>query len=707
MAKTTKSKFVDVRSGIPDKGKKSPKKFEFLRAKKYPKVVKDVSAKLEVISAPSSLIPTKSLTTLSTDSEDLAQSVLTSGWNTPISGHSPRRKHSGTKSAGKKKVRMSHMSVNSSLIPRKSINATNKKERYFEGKIYKIKKPQSSESVQVIKLNKDLTITSPTESDGNPDEYATSEEECLDDIVLSEGEMSDSQEAITSIRESQISVSSDSDLRMRYNLLHSLRRIPHWDQLSATTSLDPYQWNEKEKKAEEEDEDLGKIRDPLARNSSITSVHSMGQTEEEEALTPDDPDVISLPLISSSELESDDDSEWKLERTRIESSVIPVFTELSSGSWSSRSSTHERSRLPFPVDHVVQCYLDELIEKVVDIIENPLNLLAKSLEKGKLMDRIIEEVDDLTWERYKNECLTKRLVEHHLRRFKYSLITPSKISSIDESYRRRYLSALDELDHWLQRKREAEDIHMTERDRLIGEIEQMQAQDNERVEEMEQIIRRTLFCHAQTSDRLKLVTENALRQMRKKREALSEIRLVLIIKQHNNAYIIQKLNETETISGEVKMDTYLSTETDVQQLVNTLNHRNAELLRMYGLIKSKIHTISHLRCRRKLLSRKFRGAKGELRKNQKQEKALRDKLYAGNLEHNKLIAKINEVRHKGGIMSYPKLLLDFDQTTNYVLMKRDHVHELREQHDSLVGRIDKLECKIQESQLRLSISASE
>nr|XP_017011258.2 uncharacterized protein LOC108066961 [Drosophila takahashii] len=600
---------------------------------------------------------------------------------------------------------MSHISANSALIPIKSMSAPNKKERYFEGKIFKIKKPQSSESVQVIKLNKDLTITSPTESDGNPDEYPTSEEEFRD-----EGERSDSQDAITSIRESQISVSSDSDLRMRYNLLHSLRRIPHWDQLSATTSLDPIQWKEEKKeeqKAEEEDEDPGKIRDPLARNSSVTSVHSIEQAEEEEVSTPNEPDVISLPLISSSELESDDDSQWELEGTRIESSVVPIFTEISSGSWSSRSSTQERSRLPFPVDHVVQGYLDEMIEQVVDIIENPLNLLAKSLEKGKLMDRIIEEVDDLTWERYENEYLSKRLVEHHLRRFKYSLITPSKISSIDESYRRRYLSALDELDHWLQRKREAEEIHLTERDRLLEEIEQMQSQDNERVEGMEQIIRRTLFRHAQTSDRLKLVTENALHQMRKKRDALSETRLVLIIKQHNNAYIIQKLNETQTISGEVKMDTYLSTETNVQQLANTLNHRNAELHRMYGLIKSKIHTISHLRCRRKLLSRKFRGAKGELRKKRKQEFALRDKLYASNLEHNKLIAKIKEVRLKGGLMSYPKLLLDFDETTKYVLMKRDRVHELREQHDSLVRRIDKLEFKIQGSQLRLSLSASE
>jgi len=68
------------------------------------------------------------------------------------------------------------------------------------------------------------------------------------------------------------------------------------------------------------------------------------------------------------------------------------------------------------------------------------------------------------------------------------------------------VSALFELDLWLQREREAEEIYMAERDRLLGELEQMQSEDNERVEEMEQVIRNTIFCLPQASDRLKVVS---------------------------------------------------------------------------------------------------------------------------------------------------------------------------------------------------------
>jgi len=108
-----------------------------------------------------------------------------------------------------------------------------------------------------------------------------------------------------------------------------------------------------------------------------------------------------------------------------------------------------------------------------------------------------------------------------------------------------------------------------------------------------------------------------------------------------------------------------------------------------------------------LLSRKFLVAKAELRKKQQQHLELRDQLYISNLKHNKLLAKIKEVRQKGGIMCYPKLLADFDLTVNFILMKRDRVQELKEKHDSLLRKIEKLEFKVPEPTFRLSIGSSD
>ncbi|XP_037712477.1 uncharacterized protein LOC119548891 isoform X3 [Drosophila subpulchrella] len=565
MTKIGKSKFVDVRSGTPDRSrKKKLNKSKQLQEKPVPKNVKDVEKKIERTSALGSLIPTRSQSILSVsmDSEDFTPSGMTSGLNTPtptyVAPSSRKNSIRMAKSADiKKPARMSQISINSSIVPGKSIIAVNKKLRNFvePTRLYKIKKDRTNEMVQVI--------PGATQSDDNEDEYmstyATSEEERLGEIVQGEDEKTDSEDAITSMRESQMSVSSDSNIRMRLTLLHSLRSIPNWDELSTTSSIG------KMKTEKEDDEDLGRFRDPLTSNSnSLGDSIQSTELEYEEILPPDDPDVQSLSSISASDFESDDDSDWESEKTKLKSSLIPTFTEISSGSWSSQASTHVRSHVTF-----------------------------------------------------------------------------------------------------------------------------------------------TIFCLPQASDRLKFVTETALSQMRKKRDLMSETRLVLIIKQHNNAYIKQKIDETETISGEVKMDTYLSTETDVQQLSNTLANRNAELHRMYALIKSKIHTTSHLRCRRKLLSRKFLVAKAELRKKQQQHLTLRDQLYTSNLKHNKLHAKIKEVRQKGGIMCYPKLLADFDLTVNLIMMKRDRVQELKEQHDSLLRKIDKLEFKIQESTFRLSIGSSD
>ncbi|XP_016963002.1 uncharacterized protein LOC108033247 [Drosophila biarmipes] len=689
MTKTRQAKFEGVKGGTPDRSRRSARIPKQVWEKQVQKTVKNVGSKVERPSSSGSLVPTRSLSTLSVsmDSED---SAMTSGLNTPTPTHvapSPRKNSfKMARSADSKKPGMSQISMNSSIVPGKWVI---KKLGTFEvepSRIYKIKKDQTNYSAQVI--------TGPTQSDDSEDEYlstnATSEE---DENAQSEGERTDSEDAITSMRDSQMSVSSDSNIRMRLNLLQNIRHIPNWDELSSTSTIG------KIKTRKEDNKDLGRFRDPLASNSSISLADSIQQTEPdyEEVLPPDDPDGQSPPSLSASELESDDDSEWELERTGLKSSVIPTFTEFSSGSWSSQTSTHVRSHVTFPIDQIVQSYLNGLIEKVVHKFENPVYVLSKSLDKSKLLDRLLKEVDDNTWERYENELLTKRLTEHHLRRFKYSLVTPSKGFSINEAHQRRYMGALYELDLWLQREREAEEIFVAERDSLLGKLEQLQAEDSERVEEMEQIIRKTIFCQPQTSDRLKFVTETALRQMRKKRDLMSETRLALIIKQHNNAYIKQKIDETETISGEVKLDTYLSTETDVQQLTNTLTNRNAELHRMYALIKSKIHTTSHLRCCRKLLSRKFRVAKAELRKKQQQHLALRDHLYTCNLKHNKLLAKINEVRQKAGIMCYPKLLADFDLTVNLILVKRDRVQELKEQHDDLLRKIDKLESTLRTS----------
>ncbi|XP_041566522.1 coiled-coil domain-containing protein 96 isoform X2 [Drosophila elegans] len=634
---------------------------------------------------------------MSSDSE-YAPSAPASGRITPVSLQtSLRQRHIKKKiSAGRSKRNSKH-SVNS-VSKKKSFIGSVKRLSSLSIKppsIYKIKKLSSKENVQAIQFDTSAAITSSTD-------YEDSEDIEEDLYVQSEGpELTDQSTNQTINGESQISVSPDLDIRRRFDLLQGLRDIPDLEELGAIATPDLDQWIAGKEK---DPLDVGRFRSPMARHSTSTLSSPLTESENEgitEAAWPPnlEPDAISLTSISLSEVESDDSSYWEPQRSP-KLSLRPTFISDSSGS---SEKSQPKPLVTLNICEDVENYLADLIEKVVEGFENADYVRTESLDKGKLLDRLVEEVDDNYWERYENEYLTKRLTEHHLRRSKYSLITPSTSAAHNEANRRRHLSALYELDHWLQREREAEDIHLAERDRLLAELKQKQSEDEAQVEELEELIRKNILRRAYPSDRLKIIAENTLRQMRKKRDEMSEVRLVLIIKQHNNSFIEQKLNELETISEEVTMDTYLSTETDVEQLAHVLSTRNAELLRMHDKIKNKVHSISHLRCRRKLLSRKFLEAKKELQNKQTQNLALRDKLFTRNIIHNKLHAKINEVRFRAGIMCYPKLLVDFDQTEKFILQKQDRVKELKAQHDSLLRRIDIVESKIQLSKLSVSV----
>ncbi|XP_039502033.1 uncharacterized protein LOC120458452 isoform X2 [Drosophila santomea] len=549
------------------KGKRAPKKLLYLREKKDRSVVNDENAKQEETSA-KTIVSTVSTRSYSTDSDEHMPSNVASLWSTsvPIPFSQRKMPNKWTKSIGKKN---SAFSI-SSAASKKSRGTIKKKVSKINEEplhIYKLKRLDAIDEAQ----HSNLDITSSTESE---------EEVQSDQSDQSEGDKMEPDGGNTTEREDQTSASSDSNIRMRFDILEALRDIPDCDELVATRSMDQ-NWGIDERNVEKHEEqqeqqkpglELEKSQIPLSRSSLASSAESLMPNEStNEALPPkNNAAVLSPSTISPSELESDDESDWGPQEMPHKSSHVPTFRDMSSKSWSSASSP-KPIHSTFYVDQLVQGYLDGLIGKVVDIFDKTDYLRTKNLDKSKLLHRLFKELDDYQWERYDNDLLTKRLTEHHLRRFKYSLVTANTSSSIEETHRRRYLGALNELDHWLHRKGQAEEIHLAEKERLLVELERMQLEDNEKLEKMEEIFRNTIFRDSQPSEHLRLVTETALQQMRKKRDVMSATRLILIIKQHNNSYIKQKLDEIEANTGEVKLATYLSAEHDVQQMVTALN----------------------------------------------------------------------------------------------------------------------------------------
>ncbi|XP_017057313.2 uncharacterized protein LOC108098709 [Drosophila ficusphila] len=674
-----KPKKSNIAGGFSDQSIKSLGK-DGQRAQKVSKVVKDV----ENAESFSNFVSTKrSQASLGTRSPSIPSDEFFPS-PTP-SAVSPQLKAKKSKSFIRLKVSKSLTSIasrkhTSSALTNRSSDGSDQ-----PWQIYKIIKKESSEKVQ-FEQSKSFEISSSSESEFVDEEgFAPGENDSSFHTELSSLFKSDG----------RMSASSDSNIRMRFNLLDGIRNLPDLDEISARSS------SEHDLKRSESDMDLGKFRNPLTYSSSLTYTDGTLATDQydeamDDTMFPmsDESDAQGLAMISSSELESDDDIDWGSENKQDKSSIVPEFADITIGSV---ESIPKRVRQTVCVDSICENVLTEIVDQVVENLENEDLVRRKNLDKGKLLDRLREEVDDHFWEKYENDFLTKRMTEYYLRRFKYSLITPSTTSELNDAYRGRYMSALYELDRWMLKEREAEELLLAERDRLNTEFEQKKSEETEQFERLEKLFRNTIYGRAAPSDRLQNVTEGLLRQMRKKRDAISETRTVLIVKQHNYAYIKKKINNTDTLSGEVKIDTYLSTEQGVQDLANTLHNRNEELNRMYTLVKNKIHTISHMRCRRKLLGQKFRVAKVELLERRGQLLALRDRVHESNVLHNKLRAKIQQARFKSGLKSYPKLLADFDQTKKLVLMKRNDVKQLKKQQDNLIKKVDKIELEIQES----------
>lgn len=489
MAKPGRAKFSFIKSKI------IPKKFVNLQGKRdRKKVVNDASAKKVATSGESHITSIMSIPSHSTDSDERIASTAPSVWSTSVPIPIP----SSQRGMPKQNVRRSVVSI-SSLPSKKSSSAVKRKLSYIEEQpfhLYKLRKLEASAETQLKIVHSHPHLTSSTDSV----EEATNQ---------SDGDKMDSELGNTTDHEDQMSVSSDSNIRMRFDILQTLRNIPDWDELSDIGTTDHNLGIDKKSVEMQQvpGSELEQLQIQLARKSLSSSMESLIPSESnyEAPSSQNDDDVHGTEIPSPSGLESVDESDWRLQGMQSKSSHVATFKDIT---FESRSSTSSLNSIPttLSIGQLVQSYLDGLIEKVVDIFVNTDYLRSKNLDKSKLMNRLLKEVEDHHWVSHDNNLLTKRLTEHHLRRFKYSLVSPSSRSYINESQRSRYLGALNELDHWLNRTRQAEQMHLAEKERLLSELERMQREDNEKIERLEEIFRRTLLRDSQPSERLRFVS---------------------------------------------------------------------------------------------------------------------------------------------------------------------------------------------------------
>ncbi|SPP82213.1 uncharacterized protein LOC117584111 [Drosophila guanche] len=492
-------------------------------------------------------------------------------------------------------------------------------------------------------------------------------------------------EAVASDEEntSQTGYEEAVELKNYVELLNQLRDLPSCHELELQEGVDQ----------EKAVSIPGSIRGRSAANST-----GMADTDtDQESVSEAQPSPLglsahSLAEVSSSEIEQSDsfadDAELSVKFTEDEPAPLKqadfVFD-------SDEVQIIEDEIVPLELNPTICNFLDEIIDKVVAKAEKPERLLNQTLDKAKLMDALLAEADGYRFEHFTNQYLSNRITDILVRRGKYSLVTPSKNAEMNKNNQSRCRFALNELDYWLKREQLSVQVARDEVQRLVSEEDNRRTQDDNLWQRLESLINDTLLVCPNFSDNLKILAANTTRRLSKMRDELSETRLNLILKQHTYSHIKMKIHKMDTISEHLTMHKYLSVEADVENLDRTLESRNLSILKASNLINSKIHSVSHLRCRRKTLSRKLTAAQCILESLKNQFKALRVKAYRCNKTHNKLLSDLGNVRHKGGIVLYPLLIADYDQTVEAVGTKRSEMEALRAQHDSLLERLAAIE----------------
>ncbi|XP_062142397.1 coiled-coil domain-containing protein 96 isoform X2 [Drosophila sulfurigaster albostrigata] len=149
----------------------------------------------------------------------------------------------------------------------------------------------------------------------------------------------------------------------------------------------------------------------------------------------------------------------------------------------------------------------------------------------------------------------------------------------------------------------------------------------------------------------------------------------------------KKSEELEDLGDGLKMREFLIRQADTQVLTLKIEERNSDLNRLHTKCNDDVHALAHLKNKehmwRNTHERNVKHLQDCIDRNTK----FREQIYRGKLEHNAISREISKLRFDGGLMQYPALLEDFDQTVSDLNAKRKSVEKLRNTHKSLLNRI--------------------
>ncbi|SPP82116.1 uncharacterized protein LOC117584109 [Drosophila guanche] len=526
-------------------------------------------------------------------------------------------------------------------------------------------------------------------------QWKESHESHYDDLATSESESFDI--SVKSLLETEVA-GEPMEISQRLAFLQILKQVPDIQDLSETTTIESLQIQTQE--TEETSAiplDTGHFVDAVSSSQHSDSENSPPSPEYETAQHPadktdSDSDISDLVLDFLSESEVDFSEPRSTEETA---------EDVSKSMMSIAFKSEELSEVEIGDDDLYKAHLatmeaceqllTQLIDKAVNYAESDDVRLTRILDKEKMMKQLHKLTVDYMAELHRNARLDSLICDYYLRKNCLGLITESKRS--DTFSKTRYGNAILELDTRLSMQIQAEKMKEKTIKNLQDEVQAATIEAEEKVRHFENKVSQTL-CFRDGFDHLKSLVGDILRGITTFRGEVDQVRLNLLLTQHQYAALKIQLDEMENLGDGFKMHEYLSHQATNQSLGIKLEDRNAELKRLSGRITHDIHALAHYQNKDLMCSNILSRMKTGLQRRVARRESLRMIIYKAKVKHLNLKNEKKNIRAAGCLMHFPDLMRDYDVTVEQLEGKRVVVKKLRSEHERLERRAHQLGVSI-------------
>uniref|UniRef100_A0A0A1WRY8 Coiled-coil domain-containing protein 96 n=1 Tax=Zeugodacus cucurbitae TaxID=28588 RepID=A0A0A1WRY8_ZEUCU len=428
--------------------------------------------------------------------------------------------------------------------------------------------------------------------------------------------------------------------------------------------------SDEEEEAEEEEE-------MIEEESSTTEDSEMAEDEELLELLKRDEEVEAPKILDEAEVF---ETFMELEKKQVIEDALEF-------DWIAYE--REKELKSIAADTVV--FLKDLIWEVVEKSEyvDPNIFLRQNLDKASLIEEITKKLKTLEVEQKARSFLNRRVAEFYYRKGQYRVFTDDPPETILDEIQ-KLKDATNKLDQVLYREEELKSTTQAEIANIQQDVSVMQIKNQEKLQEFEQLVKKTF---AYKGEHLALDVDSQLRRMTKLRDEISDMRYILIQKQHTNATLAEQLKKLENLGNNFQFREYEALQNDCQALDKKIEERNADLVRSRVRCNADLHIMGHLKEKQAMIRSKIKIQKTCLALLQTQKYKARKCIFESKQQRSQMRKEIRELSYQCGLLDKPALMLDYDKTVYQISNVIERLHKLRYRHDEILRKIARLEVK--------------